>query len=318
MSAAGIYHSEHYTKQENKLMESPEKIISIMNEYTQHSPQMGYPIPSESNEKICDTIRTEIFQKKGNSVFILLTIPVTATVNSIYGEVDAKTTVIPKEKIANAYGVSDGFNFNQNTPFKPGDYCMGLVFASEEEAQSVESVKLELRHEPITNLMISHMIFGLCKELGFDPSHVMKYPVKSVVRAVPFYKKTHGDITKLKEDLDEIISEKLHLLENASTIQTQEIQNKLEDLKRQISEVSSPQINTASIEKEKGVLPENSVSFEDYIRIKKERDLYYGRLQEAEDYIEDHIIPQEEKSVPLYYPNAHLSKGTRSLLGRRK
>lgn len=340
---------EHCTKQESNPKEPPEKIISIMNEYAQHSPQMGYPVSSDSDENVCDTIRTDIFQKNGNSVFILLTLPVTTTITSIYGEIDETPDVVPQERIANAYGVTEGFNFDQNTLFEPGDYCMGVVFSSEEEAHSIEAIRLELRHEKISNLMISHMIFGLCRELGFDPSHVMKYPVKSVVRAVPFYKKTNSDIAKLKKELPEIISENMLLMKSAfsesmdSKLQehlselrsgqdqtTSEIYQKLEDLKTQIAEVTSREkhvVSTPSYEQEKGMMSQNTVSLEDYLKIKKERDLYYERLQETEDYIEDHILSQHDafeeesfykKSDSRYYPNAHLSKGTRSVLGRRK
>jgi regulator of replication initiation timing len=337
MSAAEIQHSDLVGNFERKPAQKntpPEKIISIMNEYSsnmQYSPQVAHSVSTESDQCNTETIRSHIFQKNDNSVFILLTIPVTTTVLSVVGEVEDGVDVAPQFKIADAYGVTKGFSFDQTTSFKPGDYCMGLVFSSEKEAQSITTIKLQLQYQQISNLMLSQMIFGLYRSLGFDPSHVMKYPVQSVNRSVPFYRKTRDEINELRKTTESLCKESNNLKEVLpgmisenlqKTLDQTNIHQKLDDLKSQIAEVTSREkhmMSADSYEKEKGATAEKTISVDEYLKIQEERDLYYDKLHEAEDYIE-YVMEQREQShhSPKRFSNAHLSHGTRSLLGKRK
>jgi len=286
------------------LAESTEQVINIMNQYSSkmaQSPQIGQPVTSNETSYEVDTIRLNVFQKNQESVFLVLTIPTETRITSLFGESEDGSHIIPKYQVADAYGKSQGFAFDSKVMLKPGDYCMGLIFSSEEEANSVVSVSLEMKYQKISNLMISQMIFGLYQKLGFDPSHVLNYPVRSVSRSVPFYRKQHSDLDSVSRKMSEF---------------KESINVKLDELKEQLLSREKHVLSSDQYDAEKSVLNKHSSPNLEYTKIKEERDRYYAKLQEAENYIED--IMQKKDDCDRSWTNQHLSSGTRSIIGRRR
>lgn len=187
-----------------------------------------------------EVIDIPIFQKDDKTVFVLLTFPTQAIIRSINGITNDSSDTYIEYQVASAYGLTSGSQFNSQTKFLPGDYCFGLVFRSNEEANKVISVKLNIVIEPISNLLLSQMIFGLYRSLGFEPSHVLKFPIKSVNPGIPFYRKTRGEINKVVESIAQI-SAKLNE-------QSGQICGKIDRLPiHKISEITSVASNNASL-----------------------------------------------------------------------
>jgi hypothetical protein len=160
------------------------------------SPYIGIERP------VCsDLMDVPVYQLNDKTVFVLITFPTTSLVTAVVGLTTDSQNLSPQYKVASPYGDQNGFNFDQTTRFVPGDYCFALVFKSAEEAQSISLVRVLLQAEPISNLMVSQMIFGLYRALGFEPSHVMKYPTRSVSSGSPFYRKIRNETAKLSERL---------------------------------------------------------------------------------------------------------------------
>ena len=153
---------------------------------------IGRPVSS-------DFVDVPIFQVTDSSVFVLMTFPTASQITAVAGITATRQNLHPQYKVASPYGDTTGFNFDETTRFVPGDYCLGLVFRSSEEAQSISMVRLLLQAEPVSNFMVAQMIFGLCRSLGFEPSHVMKYPARSSNASQPFYRKIRSEISKLAE-----------------------------------------------------------------------------------------------------------------------
>jgi hypothetical protein len=311
---------------------STEQVINIMNEYSSEmelSPQLGHPIPSNI---AVDTIRANVFQKNANSVFIVLTIPIESKIIRLTGECEDHSEIVPKYQVADAYGESQGFPFDKTTKMQPGDYCMGLIFENEKDAELIHAVKLEMQYCQISNLMLSQMIFGLYRGLGFDPSHVMNYPIQSVNQSVPFYRKTRTELEKLRSNYDQMRNELSDFRSNQEKIvdemKTQinaddfqeTLCQKLDELKSQITNMTQREKHVVSsdhLKREKGIIGTKSIPIEEYLKIKEERDLYHNKLHEAENYIED--VMTEQKHWPSdSYSNSHLSNGTRSIIGKSK
>lgn len=145
-----------------------------------------------------ETLELNIFQRTTDNVIcVLVSFPTHASIRSIYGLSVEYNTVPVKYQIASAYGSQSGTYFNMTTQFLPGDYCFGLAFESKEQADSVILIKADVCMEPIGNLMMSQIIFGLYRNLGFEPSHVLNYPIKTAKAGIPFYRKTRNEINQL-------------------------------------------------------------------------------------------------------------------------
>uniref|UniRef100_A0A6C0IWG9 Uncharacterized protein n=1 Tax=viral metagenome TaxID=1070528 RepID=A0A6C0IWG9_9ZZZZ len=175
--------------------------ISPNSQSSPGSPDLG-PTHIEIGRPVCsDLMDVPVYQLNDKTVFVLITFPTTSLVTAVVGLTANRQSLSPQYKVASPYGDQNGFNFDQTTRFVPGDYCFALVFKSAEEAQSISLVRVLLQAEPISNLMVSQMIFGLYRALGFEPSHVMKYPTRSVSSGSPFYRKIRNETAKLSERL---------------------------------------------------------------------------------------------------------------------
>ena len=188
-----------------------------------------------------EMIDAPVSKIKESSVFIHLTLPTAALVSMIVGVNIAGESLLPKFKLASVYGGASGYNFDETTRFSPGDYSIVLVYNSPEEARSVISAKILLQHEPISNLMVSQLIFGLYRALGFEPSHIMRYPVRSSSSGSPFYRKIHSEISKVSEALTPIkaASERIESKLSLVTGQVESPRPDLTPLQEQINELMS-------------------------------------------------------------------------------
>ena len=208
------------------------------------------PVISNSNYNLADAklefLKLSIIQKSERTVFAIVTFPTITMIKSVFGETSDSTIAYIEHNVASAYGMTDGHNFDESTKFLPGDYCLGIIFRTKEEADKVIGIKIQVNAEPISNLMLAQMIFGLYRCLGFEPSHTLKYPVKSVNPGTPFYRKTRSEINEMRESLEK----------------------------------SFQKYNT-----EKGG-QENYIAINELEKILEERNTYLQKLREAEDHID--------------------------------
>jgi gas vesicle protein len=281
-----------------------------------------------------ETIDIPIFQKEGNTIFILLTFPTQTIIRNIKGITNDFSDSLIEYQVYSPYGITSGNPFNSQTKFLPGDYCIGLAFRNNEEADKITSVKLHINSEPVSNLMLSQIIFGLYRSLGFEPSHVLKYSTKSINSGTPFYRKTRGEINKIVETINKV-SDKItsqndnidsHIRKLDQTVidlsskisdpladiqsKLKEVTNKLsdesilkqvEDIQSQISQLQE-QIDIA-LEKdtddiEKGSPEVQSITVSDFEKLINERDSFYNKLVEAEehiDYLQEEFEKQEQE-----------------------
>jgi chromosome segregation ATPase len=151
-----------------------------------------------------EMIDVPIIQKDNQTIFVLLTFPTQTIIKSINGITSDGSNTQIEHQVASPYGVTVGSKFNNQTKFPPGDYCLGLVFRSNEEAAKVISIRISIILEPVSNLMLSQMIFGLYRSLGFEPSHVLKYPTQSHNAGTPFYRKTRVEVGKVMETITQL------------------------------------------------------------------------------------------------------------------
>lgn len=201
---------------------------------SENSPKLGI----SANIKRDEIINISILQREGKTVFVLLTFPTQATIKSITGITNDSSNSLIEYQVASPYGLTSGAPFNSQTKFLPGDYCIGLVFSAIEEANKIVSIKFNISLEPISNLMLSQIVFGLYRSLGFEPSHVLKYPVQSVNSGAPFYRKTRGEIGKAVDTITQ--------LSNKIIEQNGQLSTKMDNFPHnKVSEIASIVSNTA-------------------------------------------------------------------------
>ena len=170
--------------------------------------------PVHSNEELggmmlghkIEVIRPNIIQRAENSLFTVITLPTVTSIPQILGETHTGVTT-PQYRVASANGESTGFNFDESSRLPPGYYCLGLIFKSKEEVDAIVSLKLTLHIEPISNFTISQILFELYRSLGFEPSHLLGFPVRPSVPLTPFYRKTRSELGKLEERLVEKLTQ---------------------------------------------------------------------------------------------------------------
>ena len=223
----------------------------------EHSPSIvnnrTHIIPTKNNDE--ETIDVPILQRQDNTIFILITFPTYSIIKNINCITNDLSESIIQCKVYSPYGITSGSVFDYQTKFLPGDYCIGLAFNTLDEANKVTSVKLHLILEQISNLMVAQMIFGLYHSLGFEPSHVLKYPVKSVSSGTPFYRKTRGEINQvsslisaLDHKFNDVINKSVTSIDTFSLgLQLNEISNKLNEphhVSYKSSDKSSSELNS--------------------------------------------------------------------------
>lgn len=203
------------------------------------SPIQYNAVQSSTNDLIrSEIIDVPVFQKDGKTIIILLTLPTQAIIRTITGVTNDSSDTRIEYQVASNYGSKVGSPFTNQTKFLPGDYSLGLVFRSLDEANKVVSIKINIILEPISALMLSQIIFGLYRSLGFEPSHVLKYPVKSEEAGIPFYRKTRGEIGKVVESVAHLSSK--------VTEQTSQLAAKIDGLPiHKLGEITSIVSNTA-------------------------------------------------------------------------
>lgn len=152
------------------------------------------------NSPTSEVIRLGIFQRKDENLYVIVTFPTVTTIISMTPESSDKSLSLIQQT-ASIYGSTNGFVFNNQTQFPPGDYCLAFTFSNKNEVRAISGIYLTIKYEFVTNFMLSQMMFGMYRSLGFDPSHVMKYPSKTAEAPIPFYRKTRSEIEKLGETL---------------------------------------------------------------------------------------------------------------------
>jgi predicted RNase H-like HicB family nuclease len=201
---------------------------------------IGSITPSHSNDDIgyqMENIRLNVVQKNDNTVFTVVTFPTITTILQVLGECRSNL-VNSKYMYVTANGESSGFEIKEATRLPPGYYCLGFVFKSKDEADAVVSLKLSLHIEHITNLTIFQSLFELYKSLGFEPSHLMGYPIKSPTSLTPFYRKTRSEINKVDEHLDKLIQKDDRLDEMMKKLdEVMKKDDRLDEMMKKLDEV---------------------------------------------------------------------------------
>ena len=257
------------------------------------------------NQLSSENLRLPIIQKRDQLVSSTLTIPSITIITSAVGESANGSLISIQHRIYSIYGGTNGFAFDEIMSFHPGDYTLGFIFESKEIADSITGIRLTMAMEYVSNMMLSQMIFGLYRTLGYEPSRSMKYPMVSTVEDVPFYQKTRGEMKRMSEKISEL-SSKLEGITGKLTellqgiLASPAISQELLELKKTIKDIKfipEPTITLDQIREvvsanhhqydheEKG-LTEQMIRLEDIEKVISERKIYYDKLAEAEDYIE--------------------------------
>ena len=280
------------------------------------------PIPIIGTHLVPEMIRLPIVQKNDRSVYTTFTFPVNATITSVIGEMMDGNTAVPQYKISSPYGATQATEFNERTMLIAGDYSLGFIFESKEQADSVNIIRLTLMMEPISNLAISQMLFTLYKSLGYEPSHLMQYPIQSTTKSVPFYRKTRieleqvtGKLTEVCTKLDQISTKMTELTQGViglnSASQLAELSSKLSEISVALKEsekhlttsikefkpeptITVDQIRSALTNEEKGS-NETVVKLSDIEKLMIDRTALYEKLKEAEDFIDNHLEMKKKK-----------------------
>lgn len=251
-----------------------------------------------------------ILQKNNDVICVLVTFPTVTSIISCVGIEENGVVHTTKNQAASAHGDANGYNFDINKRFIPGDYCLALTFETKEETEKICMITLTVNIGTISNLMISQLLFSLYRNLGFDPSHVLKYPIKSSTQTVPFYRKTRSEImTKIDtvskvvgENLEKVSRDIVNKIDGISQTSSADIIKKIEskflsnDKNFQlIKELINKFDNSQTFDEEKG---QQAITITDLGKLLEERESYLNKLSEAEDYIEDlegHIKNLEEE-----------------------
>ena len=173
------------------------QVVSITEEATSYSNSPGETAYNFGNITT-ETFDVPVFQKKDNSIFVVITFPTAVTINSCLGVTFDGKAVSCIGCVASPHGQSTGYPFDSQTRFAPGDYSLGFIYSNPEDVEKISYIRTIVNAEVVSNFVLCQAIFGLYRALGFEPSHVMKYPVRSVSAGTPFYRKIEKI---LKEEL---------------------------------------------------------------------------------------------------------------------
>jgi len=190
------------------------------------------------------SVRIGILKREGANVYCAITFPTTTSIISIIPETNNESTKIVRQ-IASIYNSTEGFVFNEEFQFPPGDYCLALTCSNKDETKQITGLRLLIRHETISNFVLSQMFCGLSRSLGFEPSHIMNYPSKAVNPAVPFYRKMRSEMTSEFSKLSgKITGTNLSEVDQLIQTQTKTIIDELKKYEKLVSLVA--QINQIS------------------------------------------------------------------------
>ncbi len=287
--------------------------------HSSRTPVSGVQLSSE-------ILRLPIIQKRDQLVSGTLTIPSVTIITSAVGESNTGALVQIQHRIYSVYGGTNGFAFDDKSSFHPGDYTLGFIFESKEIADSIIGIRITMTMETISNMMISQMIFGLYRTLGYEPSRSMKYPIVSTVEDVPFHQKTRAEMKKMSDKVTEVstkldgVTTKLaELLQGIISFNRPPDENPA--LSRELAELKKSQESLLQSIKEVKVIPEPTITLDqirevvsashhnidvssrnldheekgsteqvikvqDIEKLISERQKYYDKLSDAEDYIE--------------------------------
>jgi len=96
----------------------------------------------------------------------------------------------------NGTGINN-FRMNLNQIIKPGDYIITIY-----QSTSIEltGVSVKIKCDKITKIYMCQIIYGIYKILGYEPSHLYKFSIKTENNPIPIHRKIRQDITKLLSD----------------------------------------------------------------------------------------------------------------------
>ena len=253
---------------------------------------------SDTSSKIREIIHTGIYKREDNTVYILMTFPTTTNIINVIPESLIENLTITS-KFATVFGTDKWFLFEGLT-FPPGDYWMKITCPSKTDSKAIIGIKLDILHEPITNFMLSQMIFGFYRSLGLEPSHILKYPYRTVDPPKSFVEKMSSEKSK-QVDLQEIINAHTKNLTNfkdmvnslqqtfsnineiSSHEQIESVKTSLVELRSSINDLQVKSSDTDETEKGSDV---KVVSLEEFEKLQEECKCYHNKLVEAEDFIE--------------------------------
>ena len=181
-----------------------------------------------------ETLYLPVYQRQDRTIYVLITFPTITTINDIKGQtLDGSDTLI-EYKMVSLYGSTTGTAFNEQYKFVPGDYYLGLWFRNADEANRIVSIQIGVQMDSISNLMIVQILSGLYRSLGYEPSHVLKYPSRSAITGSPIHHKIRADLSKASTDLSTKIAT---LGEQMLKTNWEELSTKITNLSEQMSEL---------------------------------------------------------------------------------
>ena len=224
---------------------------------------------SEPAKLETEQIRMGVQKVEEKFVYTVITFPTYTIVTNAVGENSSYADVIVESKVGSVNGVNTGFNLTDQIRFPPGDYCFGFSFRSAEEAKTIQSIRMQVKYETISNMVVCQLIFGLYNALGFEPSQTLRLTARSTNQTLPFYRKTRNEIAEL-------------------SIKVETLSKLNEQVQDGISKIS------LSRQGEKGSPETPVVKLTEIETLVQQKKLYHDKLLEAEDYIE-HLVHQQER-----------------------
>lgn len=206
-------------------------------------------------------------------------------------------------------GTKDFNKFDHDVLFPIGDYNFLFALEMKEDAAiKKESLYIIVEHEEISNFTMYQALAGLYNCVGYEISHILNFPMKTVdSTVVPIYKKVRIDINNLSKHLIEELLKTSEMHVESILLNIKEIAEKKEpgidvlkinqvmDSLEQMKEVSASikRIST-HMEELRRLMKEmesgkRSVSLDEIEKMVEDKNMYYSKLIEAENYIEANI-----------------------------
>jgi len=255
-----------------------------------------------------ETVELYASQRRKENIYFVVTFPTATTIRSItprFKESPVKIT----QQLVSIYGSTEGFVISDDMSLPAGDYCIILVCSDKKDTKEILGIGLQITYGNISPFILSQVLFSLSRSLGFEPSHIMNYPSRTLNPPTPFYRKLRSEINKTQnaigtvqeelkkyEQLISLVSQisvtigelstHIHEMGRSNALYQEQMKTTLaeiEAIKGKMEEMQQTLI--ASQSQEKGGETQ-TITVADLEKLITERKRFYEKLVEAEDYIE--------------------------------
>jgi hypothetical protein len=232
-----------------------------------------------------ETIWLGVTQRAEGSVYFTFSSPVSFFIFGM--AVDSPAPVGIQSRGIALYGSKEYKPVDPSVRWSSGDYSIGIGASS---AETISGVTLQVRTEPISNLVLYQLLAGVTRLVGGEPSHLLSQVSRSTVSNSPIHRKVRTnleEVTKLVAGkLDQITTQ---VTEISSAVQERDqrmderitsVDNRLTALNNHVVTLKQPSSGESS--KKEPVIDITEVT-----RLKANYEALYKKLQEAEDVIEE-------------------------------